>query len=176
MFAEKYSGLGNAHEKPLVLTEGMTAKPVTISAQDAQLLDARRYQVLDICRAFGVPPHMVGESSASTTWGSGLEAIGRAFVAYTLQPHLVRMEQELNHKLFRTARYFVEFDRSALQAGDSKAQAEEAKVSLGGPGAGPGWRSVNEVRRRQNLPPLDGEKYNVPYWPETAGAASGVPA
>jgi HK97 family phage portal protein len=160
-----------------VLTEGMKAKPVTISAQDAQLLEARKYQVIDICRAFGVPPHMVGETSSSTTWGSGLESIGRAFVAYTLNPHLVRMEQELNNKLFRTARFFLEFDRSALQAGDSKAQAEEDKAGLGGPGSGPGWVSVNEVRRRRNLPPLTGEKYDTPFWPEAAKAAnSGAPA
>lgn len=179
VFAEKYSGIANAHAKPLVLTEGMTATPVTINAQDAQLLDARRYTVIDICRAFGVPPHMVGETSASTTWGSGLEQIGRAFVSFTLNPHLVRIEQELNNKLFRTARFFVEFDRSALQAGDSKAQAEEDKASLGGPGAGPGWVSVNEVRRRRNLPPLVGEQYDKPYWPEPkapAAAGSGASA
>jgi HK97 family phage portal protein len=176
MYAEKYSGLENAHAKPMVLTEGMKAKPVTLSAQDAQLLEGRKYQVIDICRAFGVPPHMVGETSASTTWGSGLEAIGRAFVSYTLNPHLVRMEQELNNKLFRTARFFLEFDRSALQAGDGKAQADEDKAGLGGPGSGPGWVSVNEVRRRRNLPPLDGPKYDEPFWPETKAANSGAPA
>jgi phage portal protein BeeE len=177
MFSEKYSGLDNAHNKPLVLTEGMTAKPVTISAQDAQLIDARRYTKLDICTAFGVPPHMIGETSAATTWGSGLEQIGRAFVTYTLAPHLKRIEDELNFKLFRTARFFCEFDRNALQAGDSKAQSDEDKASLGGPGAGPGWVSVNEVRRRRNLPPLTGEKYDTPFWPEAAKAAnSGAPA
>lgn len=172
MFAEKYSGIENAHEKPLVLTEGMTAKPVTMSANDAQLIEGRKMAVIDICRAFGVPPHMVGETTAATSWGSGLEQISRAFVTYTLNPHLVRIEQELNHKLFRSARYFCEFDRSALQAGDSKAQADVAKALLGGPGAGPGVKTVNEIRRDMNLPRLDGERYDQPYWPETKGAAT----
>ena len=172
MFAEKYSGLDNAHNKPLVLTEGMTAKPVTISAEDAQLIDARRYTKLDICTAFGVPPHMIGETSAATTWGSGLEQIGRAFVTYTLAPHLKRIEDELNFKLFRTARFFCEFDRNALQAGDSKAQSDEDKASLGGPGAGPGWVSVNEVRRRRNMPPLEGDQYNKPFVPDTKATAA----
>lgn len=177
-FAERYSGMDNAHRMPLILTEGLTAKPVTMSAEDAQLLESKRFQVIDICRAFGVPPHMVGETSASTTWGSGLEAMGRAFVTYTLNPHLRRFEQELNRKLFRTVRFYVEFDREALMAGDSKAQADADKASLGGPGAGPGWESVNGVRRRRNLPPIDDPKYDVPFWPpdKAAGATSQPPA
>ncbi|RZL08596.1 MAG: phage portal protein [Rubrivivax sp.] len=174
-YGEKHSGLQNAHTKPLVLTEGMTAKAVTMSAEDAQLLEGRRFQVTDICRAFGVPPHMVGESSASTTWGSGLEALGRAFVTYVLQPHLVRNEQELNRKLFRTPRFFIEYDRSALTTGDSKAQADADKAALGGPGAGPGSKSVNEIRRRNNLPPIDDPKYDVPYWPEAKAAGGASP-
>lgn len=156
-FAGKYSGIQNAHAKPLVLTEGLDAKEVSINAHDAQLLESRQYQVIDIARAFGVPPHMIGETSASTSWGSGIEAMSRGFVQYTLQPHLVRMEQELNRKLFRTVRRFVEFDREASLQGDSKSQGEYFRASLGGPGSGKGWMSVNEVRRIKNLPPLDGE-------------------
>lgn len=171
-YANKHSGLRNAMAMPLVLTEGMSAKAVTMSAEDMQLLEAKRFQVIDICRAFGVPPFMVGETSAATSWGSGIESMGRAFVTYTLQPHLVRFEQELNRKLFRTARFFVEFDRSALMAGDSKAQSEAEKAALGGPGAGPGSKSVNEVRRKNNLPPIDDPKYDKPYWPDSKAAAS----
>jgi phage portal protein BeeE len=120
---------------------------------------------------------MVGETSASTSWGSGLEAMGRGFVTYTLNPHLVRFEQELNRKLFRTARYFVEFDRGALIAGDTKAQADEDKSALGGPGAGPGYMSVDEIRRRRNLPPTGDPKHAKPYWPpeKTDGAAHPKP-
>lgn len=172
-YAEKYSGMQNALARPLVLTEGMSAKSVTMSAEDVQLLEAKRFQVTDICRAFGVPPHMVGESSASTTWGTGLEALGRAFVTYVLQPHLVRNEQELNRKLFRTPRFFVEYDRSALTAGDSKAQADADKAGLGGPGAGPGYITVNEVRRRRNLAPLPDPKYDLPYWPTEKASGTG---
>lgn len=171
-FARKYSGLPNAHRLPMVLTEGLKAKTVSVSAEDAQLLDARRFTVADICRAFGVPPHMVGETSAATSWGSGIESMGRAFVIYTLQPHLVRFEQELNAKLFRTARYFVEFDRDALMAGDSKAQAEVDRLLMGGPGSGPGVMSQNEIRVRRNLPPIEGgDKVFYPDAGQSAAAA-----
>ena len=53
-FASKYAGMENAHRLPLVLTEGLTAKEISLSADDAQLLEARKFQVLDVARAFGV--------------------------------------------------------------------------------------------------------------------------
>lgn len=155
-FQRKYSGLQNAHAMPLVLTEGMTANPLSINAEDAQLLDSRKFTVIDIARAFGVPPHMVGETSGSTSWGSGLEAMFRTFVTLTLDPHLKVIEQELNRKLFRTASNFVRFDREALIAGDMAARAQYNRAAVGGPGTGPGWRTQNEVRRDDNLPPMDG--------------------
>ena len=156
-FQAKYSGLDNAHRIPLVLTEGLEAKELSLSAEDAQLLEARKFQVIDIARAFGVPPHMIGETSASTSWGSGIESMSRGFVTYTLQPHLVRIEQELNRKLFpRNSAKFVQFDRDALIEGDSKAQAEYNRAALGGPGTGLGWMTVDEIRKSKGLAPIGG--------------------
>lgn len=163
-FAAKYSGVDNAYKLPLVLTEGLKADTLSLSADDAQLLDARKFQVIDIARAFGVPPHLIGETSAATSWGAGLEEMSRGFVTYTLQQHLRRIEQELNRKLFRTARFFLEFNREALLEGNSKAQADYFRAALGGPGTGPGWMSVDEVRRVKNLPPV-GDTAAKPYHP-----------
>lgn len=156
-FSAKYAGVQNAHRIPLVLTEGMKSKELSLTAEDAQLLEARKFQVIDIARAFGVPPHMIGETSASTSWGSGIEAMSRSFVTYTLQPHLVRIEQELNRKLFPlNAGRFLRCDRDALIQGDSKAQADYNRAALGGPGTGQGWMTVDEVRKTKGLPPLGG--------------------
>lgn len=173
-FAAKYSGVDNAHKLPLVLTEGIKHDTISINAQDAQLLDARKFQVVDIARAFGVPPHMIGETSQASSWGTGLEQMAIGFVRYTLQPHLVRIEQELNRKLYRTAGRFIRFDRQAAMDGDSKAMAEADKASLGGPGSGPGYQSVDEVRRRRNLPPLGG-KFAQPFFP-VGSTSSATPA
>lgn len=149
---EQRAGNGN-HHKPLLLVNGGKLESVTMTAEDAQLLETRKFQVIDIARAFGVPPHMIGETSASTTWGSGVEQMSIGFVRYTLGPHLTQIQQELNRKLWpRSATYFVEFNREALLAGDSKSEAEYFSKALGGPGA-QGWMSVNEVRRVKNLPP-----------------------
>jgi HK97 family phage portal protein len=156
-FINKYSNSENAYVRPLVLTEGLKQKAMSVSAEDSQLLEARRFQVIDIARAFGVPPHMIGETSASTSWGSGIEAMNRGFVTYTLNPHLIRIEQELNAKLWPSrSRYFVEFNREAALEGDSAGQAQYFSKALGGPGAGPGWMTVDEVRKIKNLAPKGG--------------------
>jgi len=147
-------GMG-ARKIPLILTEGIDVKELTMSAEDAQIIQTRQWQVIDIARAFGVPPFMVGETEKQSSFGSGIEHMGLGFVRYTLRPHLRRFQQELNAKLFRTDRYFTEFNVDGLQEGDSKAQAEYFGKALGGPGA-QGWMVVNEVRRLKNLPPVEG--------------------
>jgi HK97 family phage portal protein len=157
-FANKYAGSDNFHRLPLVLTEKLDAKEISLSAQDAQLLEARKFQVIDIARAFGVPPHMIGETSASTSWGSGIEAMSRGFVTYTLKRHLKYLEDELNSKLFpRNTGRFVKFDLSELIEGDSKAQADYNRAALGGPGTGMGWQTVDEIRAARGLKPLGGK-------------------
>lgn len=154
-FTERYTGKGNRH-RPLLLVNGGSVEAISLSAEDAQLLETRKFQVIEIARAFGVPPHMIGETSASTSWGSGIEQMSIGFVRYTLGPHLRRIEQELNRKLWpRSPKYFVEFNRDGLLAGDSKTESEVISKSLGGPGA-QGWRTVNEARRLKNLPPVPG--------------------
>lgn len=175
-FTNKYSGVENSHKLPLVLTEGMKAEALSLSAEDSQLLEARKFQVIDIARAFGVPPHMIGETSASTSWGSGIESMSRGFVTYTLQPHLVRIEQELNRKLFpRDTGRFIQFDRDALIEGDSTAQAAYNRAALGGPGTGMGWMSVDEIRKGKGLAPIGGTAAEI-FDPRTIPAtAKGQP-
>lgn len=154
-FEEKYAGLGNAN-RPLVLVNGGKLSRVTMSPQDSQLLETRKFQVIDIARAFGVPPILIGEGEKTSSWGAGVEQILRAFLTFTLNPRLVLMEQELNRKLWpKRERYFTEFNRNGWLEGDNKAQGEFFKTALGGPGA-QGWMTVNEVRRLKNLPPVKG--------------------
>ncbi len=133
---------------------------IGISAADAQLIETRQYQVEDICRIYGVPPHMVAKTDASTSWGSGIEAMGTGFVRFTLRAHLNRIEQEINRKIWpQNETLFGEFNVKALLQGDSKAQAEQFSKALGGPGA-QGYMSVNEVRRIENLPPDEDPRSN----------------
>ena len=151
---ERYSGAKNS-TAPVVLSNGMDVKEISISAQDAQLLETRKFSVEDIARVFGVPPFMIGQTDKTTSWGSGVEQMGIGFVKYTLQRHLVKIEQEINRKLFKTAKNFVEFNAATLERGDFKSRNEGYRIGLGRAGE-PAWLTVNEVRRMENLPPVDG--------------------
>ena len=167
----KYGGVngGRNRKKPLILTEGLDVKELTMSAIDQQLLESRQWQVIDIARAFGVPPHMIGETTKSTSWGSGIEQMYIGFVRNTLGPHLKRIKDELNRKLFRTPQYFTEHNVEGFLAGDSKSQSTYFGKALGGPGA-QGWMTVNEVRRLKNLPPVEGG--DVLYKPDPSSRAA----
>lgn len=166
-FAAVYGGIGG-RRLPLILAEGGDVKELSLTPEDAQLLVTRQYEKNDIYTAFGVPPIMGGDSEKVSSWGTGIEQITIGFVRYTLKPHLVRWEEEFNRKLFRNAGLFVEFNVDALLRGDTKAQADYFKAALGGPGSGPGWMSVNEIRSLQNLPPApDGDKI---FYPQDAKA------
>ena len=72
-----------------------------MSAEDAQLIESRQFSVIDICRFFGVPPVMIGETEKTSSWGSGVEQMARWFTTFTLNDHLTAIEQELEAKLFR---------------------------------------------------------------------------
>jgi HK97 family phage portal protein len=152
--AEKASGTANAH-KPLVLTEGLDATNISMTSSDGQLMEARQFQVIDIARAFGVPPHMIGANEKTSSWGTGVAEQTLGYVKFTLSPYLTRWEQELNRKLFRTAKNFVSFDLAGLLRGDDKARADYLRQAIGG-SQGPGWMTPNEVRNEEFFLPLDG--------------------
>lgn len=175
-FVATYGGGPTQQLLPLVLTEGGTATPLSITPVDMELLESRKLEARHICEACGVPPIMIGDSEKTSSWGTGVEQITLGFVKFTLSPHLCRWEEELNRKLFRRAGQFVEFELDALLRGDSKAQAEAFRFSLGGPGSGDGYMSVNEVRKLKNLPALDGDEYNKPFRAERGKAAAAAPA
>lgn len=153
-WAERHSGVGKSH-LPALLAGGAKIHEITLNAEDAQLISTRRFQVEDVARIFGVPPFMIGHTETTTSWGSGVEQMGIGFVKYTLQRHLTKIEQEVNRKTFRTSTYFCEFNTAGLERGDYKSRSEGYRVALGRAGE-PGWMTINEVRRIENLPPIDG--------------------
>lgn len=154
-YADRYTGTDNVG-KPMVLTQGLDVRELSMNAVDADILNSRKYQVIDIARAFGVPPFMIGANDTTTSWGTGIEQMTLGFVKFTLQTYLNRIEQEINRKFFKTTKYFVEFNLDGLLRGDSKSEGEYLRQARGG-SQGPGWMTANEVRRVKNLPPIDGQ-------------------
>lgn len=145
---------------PLVLSGGLEPAQLSVNPKDAEILSTRLFSVEEICRIFGVPPHMVGHTDKTTSWGSGIEQQGIGFVRYTLQRHLTPCAQEWNRKLWPVRqRYFVEHLTAALERGDLKARYEAYRVALGRAGEMP-WVDADEIRRLENMPPAPQLKPN----------------
>ena len=91
-----FGGSSNSH-KVAVLEEGLKYSPISISPNEAQFLETRKYQINEIARIFRVPPHMVGDLEKSSF--SNIEQHSLEFVKYTLQPWIIRWEQNLQKAL-----------------------------------------------------------------------------
>jgi len=159
---------GKSVHSPLILSEGAEVSTLTMKAEDAQLLQSRVFQVEDIARWFGLPPWMIGSTEKTTSWGSGVEQMGIAFVVFALRSLLCMIEQELNRKLFRDEKHFAEFNVSGLLRGDIKTRFSSYRIALGGNQL-PGFMTPDEVRKLENLEPRgQNELYQPsPASPET---------
>jgi HK97 family phage portal protein len=121
-----------------------------MTPEDLNTIEARRYQVADISRFFGVPLHLLNETDASTSWGSGLSEQTLAFGIFTINPELGRIEAELNMKLLAGTGFYAEFDRDGLMAMDPVKAAQVAQTEIAS-----GVLVINERRRQKNRPPVD---------------------
>ncbi|TNE83296.1 MAG: phage portal protein [Gammaproteobacteria bacterium] len=158
-----YGGLSNGRP-PLTIGKGLDIKQLQVNAEDSQLLGSREFENINICTAFGIPGFMVNQGTKVTAWGTGMAEMGLAFVRYTLSPHIVRFEQEMNRKLFMRGDSFVEFNSAGLMRGTLKERNEAYRTALGGSNV-PGYMAINEVRRIENMPPLANPIYDQPYDP-----------
>lgn len=156
------SGPENAHRVAL-LTEGARFSKVSLSPDEAQFLQTRQFQVPEIARIFGVPPHLVADATNSTSWGSGLAEQNEAFTTFSLNPWLERIEAGFNRLLFAqfaNRQLFVKFNRDGLKRGTPKDRMEVYSLALQN-----GIFSIDEVRAAEDLEPLPdglGAAYRVP--------------
>ena len=150
---QKYTGMENAN-KIMLVEEGMEATPVQITPEQSQMIQARKFQVVDICRWFRVPPHLVGDLDRATF--SNIEQQSLEFIIYTMRPWLVRWEQALNMALLSESEqgeYFFEFLIDGLLRGDIASRYAAYAI-----GRQWGWLNVDEIREMENKNPLDDDK------------------
>lgn len=170
-WTDNHGGVARSH-LPAVLMGGIDVKQLSLSASDSLILDTSLFQIEEIARILGVPPHMIGKTDKNTSFGSGVEQMGRGFVKFTLKRDLVKFEQEFNRKMWPVRQdLFVRFDLADIERGDLKSENEALRIALGRAGE-PGWMTQNEVRRAKNLAPLPGGDELL----EVAVAAVAVPA
>jgi len=137
--------------KPMVLEGGLAVETLTMPLEEMQLLETRKFQVEEIARIYGVPAFMIGHTEKTTSWGTGVEAMGKGFVRFTLRGHLNAFQNEINRKFFRTAARVAEFDTTELERADTKAMFEALRIGIGRAGE-PAIISVPEARRALRYP------------------------
>lgn len=164
---EDFRSGGALEGKDMILEEGMDYQRMSMTQEDAQWIDSRKFSRSDIAMFFGVPPHMIGDTEKSTSWGSGIEQQSQGFVTYTLEDHLTMWEEGVTSDLIADETIYARFNRAALVRGDLKARWEAHVKALQW-----GVSSPNEVRALEDMNPRqDGDIYYPP--PNTAGGNSG---
>lgn len=139
--------------KVAVLEEGMKYTPISISPEQAQFLETRKFQIDEIARIFRVPPHMVGDLEKSSF--SNIEQQSLEFVKYTLDPWVIRWEQSLSRSLLNEdekRKYFFKFNLEGLLRGDY-----ESRMSGYATARQNGWMSANDIRELENLDKIPAE-------------------
>lgn len=162
-----HSGLDNKWHVA-VMEEGLNWQAVGMPNEDAQFLETRKFQQVDICSLLRVPPHMVGITDRSTSWGTGIEEMGIGFVNFTLMPYLQRISQSVQRDLLTPIErrdYFAEFLTAALERGDLETRYNAYNIGRNG-----GWLSANDIREKENMNPVaGGDEYLVPLNMAPAG-------
>ncbi|CAI2538335.1 phage portal protein, HK97 family [Serratia liquefaciens] len=169
-WTERYGGVRNAFSVGM-LQEGMTYKQLSQDNEKAQLLQSRQYTVNEVCRLYKVPPHMIQDLQKSTN--NNIEHQGLQYVMYTMLAILKRHESAMMRDLLLPSErrdLYIEFNVSSLLRGDQKSRYESYAL-----GRQWGWLSVNDIRRMENLTPINGgDKYLTPLNMVDSSAVPGL--
>lgn len=148
-WSEKRAGMNSAHST-IVLDRGTQFQQLSIPPEDAQFIESRRFQVSEVARLFGAPPHMLMDITGSTSWGTGIEQQGIGFVVYTLRPWMTRVEQRVTREI-RPQALYARYSVEGLLRGDSAARGAFYKTLWG-----LGVLSTNDIRALEEMAPVEG--------------------
>ena len=144
-----HRGARKSH-RTAVLMGGLKAHELTGTNQESQFLEARRFQVEEVCRLFRCPPHLVGDLTRSSF--SNIEQQSIDFVQHTLLPWLRRFESAFTRDLIvDDSTFFAEFDTRGLLRGDASARASYYSTLWN-----LGVLSINEIRDAENMNDIEG--------------------
>jgi HK97 family phage portal protein len=165
---DQFRAGGERDGKTLILEEGLDYKPLAMNAEDAQWIESRKFSRTDISMFFGVPPHMIGDTEKSTSWGTGIDAQTQGFVTFTSEDDLTCWEETVNRDLINPEddTLYARFNRAALVKGDLETRWEAHVKALQW-----GVSSPNEIRALEDQNPREGGDIYYPP-PNTAGAGS----
>ena len=137
----------NITSRIAVVNRDLKFTPWSMTAEDAQFLQSRAFQVEEISRMLGVPPHLLGQTEKQTSWGTGVAEQNLGLARYTLSGYTSRIEESLSALL--PPNQFVEFDYKGLLQGTP---TEEIALLITQVDAG--LLTADEARKILNRPPL----------------------
>jgi HK97 family phage portal protein len=146
---DEYSIGGPRAGRPLLLEDGMTWENVSMTAHDAQLLDLKQLSIADACRWIRIPPHKVFDLTRSTN--NNIESQGVDYVVDCQLAWAVRWELAIWRDLIVDKRYFAKLMLDGLLRGNAEDRAKAYSLAIMW-----GWMTRNEVRRKEDLNPIDG--------------------
>lgn len=151
----EFTETGKTERRAMILDNGMkieSANFLSLSPQAAQLIENRTFGIEEICRAFGVPPVLIGHTAKVSTFGNSLEHTNQQFLTYGLNPTLCAIEQAFEKNIFsietKLLNHTIHFNRSALLQADTAARFEAYNKA-----AQNGIFTTNEIRAWEDLPP-----------------------
>lgn len=124
---------------------------LTIPPDQLQFLESREWQASEIARIYGIPPHLVGDATKSTSWGAGIEQQNIGFVAYTIAGWTSRIEQRVSREIVNTRGQYASFDLDALMKGSTTERFAAYALGIQW-----GWLTRNEARSKEEMEPLPG--------------------
>lgn len=143
------SGLDSAHDIR-VIGSGASFQQLTIAPDDAQFLQTREFQITEVARWFGIPPHLLMQTDKATSWGTGIESQNIGLITYTLQGYIGRVEQRMTRTV-EPEDVYVKVALAGLLRGDSASRAE-FYTKMWNLGA----FSTDDIRQFEDLAPVDG--------------------
>ena len=132
-----------------ILGSGMKFQPLAVSSQDAQLVQAQKMSVEEICRVFGMPPPLVGDLSHATL--NNTETLISYFLSTSLGSKLEIIERGFDRLFALPNTEYVELDTAALLRTNFQDRINGLTKAVQG-----GLMSIDEARLREGLPPVDG--------------------
>ena len=154
-FEEGHKGLRRSH-RPGILFGGATFEKTGVNPNESQFIESRQFAVEEIARIFRVPPSMIGVTTPGAMSYASVEANNLSFLVHSLTPILAKVESE--YSVLLAGRAFIRFSTAGLLRGDIAARNASYQSGLNN-----GYLSVNDVRRFEDMSPIEGgDAYRVP--------------
>lgn len=143
---------------PAFLSGGLKYRPISITPEESQFLQTRGFQRGEIAMFFGIPPHMIGDTEKSTSWGTGIEQQSMGWIKFSLMPWLRCIEGAYSRVLLPRGQ-FMRFNVDAMLRGDTISRYTAYTQARNA-----GWLSVNEIRTKEDMDGIgpDGDTFIQP--------------